>query len=39
MDDEKKNTELDELAEVLKIIEARARIGHSHNQSDDKKEK
>jgi|TARA_Y100000031_G_scaffold22054_1_gene22883 hypothetical protein len=39
VDDEKKNTELDELAEVLKIIEARARIGHSHNQPDDKKEK
>ena len=39
VDDEKKNTELDQLAEVLKIIERRARIGHSHNQSDDKEEK
>jgi len=39
VDDEKKNTELDDLAELLKIIERRARIGHSHNQSDDKKEK
>ncbi|MAE09488.1 MAG: hypothetical protein CL661_12145 [Bacteroidetes bacterium] len=39
VNDRFKKNKMDKIAEWLKTIEQRARIGHSHNQSDDKEEK